>query len=128
MRILVVDDESDFVSLTVEWLTRCGHQTMGITSASELVERMEKQRSEVVPLDLILPDANGLSLISKLRSASPSTSIVVITGLADAQLAASAIQEGAADYLTKPVDFDVLKRVLDDIEQKRDEGGLADQR
>ena len=128
MRILVVDDEPDFVSLTVQWLTRHGHEAMGIAGASELTEWVVKRRSEVVLLDLILPYANGLSLISKLRSASPSTSIVVVTGLADAQLAAAAIKEGATDYLTKPVDFDVLKRVLDDIEQKRAEGGPPDHR
>ena len=128
MRILVIDDEPDFVSLTLQWLVRRGHAALGITGASELVEWVVKQRSEVVLLDLILPDANGLSLISKVRSASPSTSIVVVTGLADTRLAVAAIQEGATDYLTKPVDFDVLKRVLDDIEQRRAEGGLPNHR
>ncbi|MGE3705205.1 MAG: response regulator [Vicinamibacterales bacterium] len=87
-----------------------------VTAAARLEEalsRLEASRYDAVLLDLTLPDSAGLDTFSRVQTAAPSTPVVVLTGLADASLAETAVKVGAQDYLVKGrVDAHALSRAL----------------
>jgi len=68
---------------------------------AEALEQLRQQTFDLVLLDLVLPDSNGLQTFADLRAVAPHVAVIVITGLDDEDLAVSAMRQGAADYLMK---------------------------
>ena len=118
MRILVVDDESDFVSTLVGWLALKGHEAFGITGSTDLASWVVRQKTDVVFLDVFLRDGNGLSLIPKVHAASPATAVILISGKNDPSTAAAALKAGAREFFAKPLDFAVLDQALEKIQAR----------
>ncbi len=71
----------------------------------------------VVISDLVLPDATGLALLERLRAGNPTRTVLLITAYGTIDVAVQAIKGGAADFLTKPLDYVALKRMLDDVDR-----------
>jgi DNA-binding response OmpR family regulator len=116
IKILVIDDEVDLAMVMVEWLSRRGYEAFGISRGSEIKDWVQSHQVDVILLDLMMPDANGLSLISQLRAWKPQTKVIIISAIDDPKIAASAVREGASFYLAKPVDFAELERILGELE------------
>jgi PAS domain S-box-containing protein len=90
-------------SLRLDWV-----ETLGAA-----VERLRDRTFDAVLLDLSLPDAHGLETLARIRLEAPSIAIVVLTGFDDAATAATALREGAQDYLVKgKVDGELLIRAI----------------
>jgi DNA-binding NtrC family response regulator len=105
--------------MLVEWLSKMGHEAIGITGGKDAAHWVTNHKCDVVLLDLKLPDANGLSLIAPIRQASPTTKVIVITGIEGPALAVNAVKEGASHYLTKPIDFAALAQALRELSRSR---------
>ena len=120
IRILVVDDEAELTQILVEWLSKKGHEAVGLTAGSSVRDWVTQNDVDVVLLDLLMPDANGLSLISRIRQLKPETKIIIVSAIDDPKIAASAIREGASSYLAKPIDFEILQRVLLPVAERSD--------
>ena len=71
MKILIVDDETELNALLVRWLKQRGHEASGLTGGADLLAWVSRRKYDAVILDLLLPDANGLSLIPLLRKPHP---------------------------------------------------------
>jgi DNA-binding NtrC family response regulator len=110
--VLVVDDEPELTQILVQFLDRQGYDAFGITGGAHVVQWTLNHHCDVVILDLFLRDAKGLSLIAPIRKASPKTRVIVMSGMHDSDLEASALREGASRYFRKPVDFDALSQAL----------------
>lgn len=110
--ILLADDEPAFQRLTASWLRAQGHEVMTVGDGDAARAAFEKQRPDVVLLDLAMPPHHdpkgGIALICAFAPAP----VVVMTGHADQALAMQAIEAGAWDFLAKPVDPDLLKIVV----------------
>jgi len=113
---LVIDDEVDLAMVMVEWLSRRGHEAFRISRGNEIKGWVQSHHVDVILLDLMMPDANGLSLISQLRAWKPQTMVIIISAIDDPKIAAAAVREGASFYLAKPVDFSELERILAELE------------
>jgi|GEM_PF-187746 len=101
--VLIVEDDQDFalgLSLMLKQHTFCAEAA---STLGEALRRLETQRFDVILLDLSLPDASGIRVISSIREQQPDSGILVLTGHNDAQLAVQALRLGAKDYLTKPI-------------------------
>jgi len=111
-RILVVDDEPAFVRLCSGWLNGLGFQVIQAGDAQQAKAQFEQHPCELVLLDLALPPSNqpeeGLALIPSFAQ----TPVIVLTGHADRELALTAVERGAWDFLSKPVDPDFLRVVV----------------
>jgi DNA-binding NtrC family response regulator len=109
-RALIVDDDPEIAAVLTELVEREG---FAVTSASTLARAREEIAAlvpDIVLVDIHLPDGSGLELLDAQGPASPE--VVLITGQASVETAVDALRRGAADYLTKPVDFPRLKMVL----------------
>jgi DNA-binding NtrC family response regulator len=111
---LLVDDNAG----TLEALSQLVRSEGFTVAAASTIEgaRLElgKQRSDVVVIDLKLPDGNGMTLLDTLDQAAP-PAVLLITGHASIDTAVEALRRGVTDYLTKPLDVSRLRRILGDI-------------
>lgn len=112
MRILVIDDESEFRAMLSEWLVRQGHDVRGAAGGPETMEVLARTTFDVVLLDLVMPKVNGLTLISRIRQDFPLTHVIVISGVANIRVAVETARAGAQACFEKPIDFPALQNEL----------------
>ena len=115
MKILIIEDEPEIISLLTQWLSERGHEPVGITGGADAESWVQKQGFELVLLDIKLPDSNGLELISSIAKAG--AKVVVMSGLPRETWMGQAMWNGASDCLTKPLDLKHLERILERFEQ-----------
>ncbi|MBI5248184.1 MAG: sigma-54-dependent Fis family transcriptional regulator [Desulfomonile tiedjei] len=106
--ILIVDDDAQVVR-HLEYLLRAeGYQVAGAHNAAEVRRTIRVFFPDVVLLDLKLPDADGLTLMTEIREIHPSARYLIMTAYGSIRSAVEATRLGASDYMTKPVDMDEL--------------------
>jgi serine phosphatase RsbU (regulator of sigma subunit) len=102
--VLLVEDNPGDARLIEIQLAEAGGGRFALTRAEELagaLKRLDGRCFEVVLLDLMLPDSQGLDTFRAVAAAAPEVPVVVLTGLTDETLGVHAVQEGAQDYLVK---------------------------
>ena len=112
MRTLIVDDEPGVRSLAGKILQRAGSVCEMAGTAEEALERLTRERFDIVLLDIRLPGMDGLTLARRIQQRDPDIALVMITGTADTQSVIAAMQAGAADYVVKPFGADALVRAF----------------
>jgi DNA-binding response OmpR family regulator len=122
--ILAIDDEKSIRDFYATGLKLLGFNSVCAESAGKAKEILASQKPDLMLIDVMMPDQDGISLTKELHS-DPKTSgipIIIISGLADAGTLNDALLFGAADYLVKPVDLDALelkiKRVFEAAEHR----------
>lgn len=106
--VLLVDDDADVLASLGRFFERREWQVSRASDAAMAVEQYERERPDVVVLDLHLPDMSGLQAIELLRSRDPHVAIIMLTGHANIETAVKAMQLGAENFLTKPIDLQHL--------------------
>lgn len=106
--ILIIDDDPAVRSAVAAFLKEFGFDVHMASTLAGARESISTRSYEAVIIDQLLPDGSGIDLIRELRAISSDMAIVVITGAADVPLAVKAMQEGADNFLPKPVNFDGL--------------------
>jgi DNA-binding NtrC family response regulator len=101
---LLVDDDADTLASLEELIAREGFTVATASSLNAAREQMILQRPDVVLLDLVLPDGDGMDLFQDVESRA-TTEVVMITGHASIETSIEALRLGAADYLIKPVNI-----------------------
>jgi len=115
-KVLVVDDDQDFVSAVEELLVRRGYEVETALSGKEALDKLGKEPLICTALtDLVMPLMDGFSLLEKLKELSPELNVIMITGHGTVPRAVEAMKQGAMDFITKPFDKDVLLKKLDII-------------
>ena len=114
-KVLVVDDHADTVTMVRVWLASEGHIASGLTDLAQLDSVLKKQTVDVLLIDLLFSGIDATREIARIRSAFPDLQIIVMSGTADLQLTRRAIDAGADRYLTKPIDWDVLRTFLQNV-------------
>jgi two-component system response regulator HydG len=113
LRVLVIDDEELHAEAVAESLARVGYECVIATSGQAGADKIEKEDFDVILSDLRMEDVDGLTLLRKAKHELPDAEVVLITGHGDVKTAVEAIKEGAANYLTKPVDMGELRAIVD---------------
>lgn len=107
-RVLLVDDEKDFVDCMTKRLQRRGLDCRCVYSGNEAMEIIKEKEFDVVVLDMMLPDTNGNEVLRSIKLVSPDTAVIMLTGHACAAAGCDSMQHGAVDYLLKPVELESL--------------------
>ena len=126
--LLAEDDDSMRAVLTME-LKRLGHEVTAVPGGQEAIEAMRSQNFDLVITDLLMEKVDGFKVLDCARRQLPESQIIVITGHGSIDSAVRAMKSGAFDYLTKPIEPEVLsltlnkalerKRLLGEIDQLR---------
>jgi two-component system NtrC family response regulator len=111
-RILIADDEAPQRELIAGFLRNLGYAIAVAADGVEAVERVREGGIDLVLLDQRMPRLGGPDAIRALRDAHPDLDIVVVTAYGGVEQAVEALQLGAIDYLTKPLDLDRLEIVV----------------
>ena len=106
--VLVVDDDRTVRETLADFFDTLGYSARTAASASEGRQAAAAHAPDVVLVDLRLPDASGLMLLEALRADDPELGVIMLTGHADVPTAVRAMQQGALDFLEKPVDLEAL--------------------
>lgn len=111
--VLIVDDEPDIRELVEITLTRMGLRTNAAATLAEARKRLASQSFDVCITDMRLPDGSGISLVSEIQQRWPQTPVAVITAYGNAEAAVESLKAGAFDFVSKPVDVAVLRKLVD---------------
>src|SRR6185436_8058952 len=116
---LIVDDDIDALAGLEQLVAREGFTTATAANLKQAREQMALQRPDVVLLDLILPDGDGIDLFQDVESRA-TTEVVLITGHASIETSIEALRLGAADYLIKPVNVKQINATLSRVARPTD--------
>ena len=121
-RIIVVDDEKDFLDSVRRGLIMSGYKDLTLTPdplhAVALLESGEC--FDVAILDITMPDMDGMELLQKFQTLSPATECIMVTAINEVRVAVECMQKGACDYLVKPIlREDLILRLQRALEKRR---------
>lgn len=111
-RLLVVDDEAAQMKALCETLEMEGYVTMGYSSATQALTALRAGEFDLLLTDLMMPEMDGISLLSAARRIDASLAGVVMTGHGTIDTAVKAMQQGALDYILKPFKLNVVLPVI----------------
>ena len=118
-RVLVVDDEPDFLETIVKRLRKRKIDTMGVDSGKKALELLEREPFDVVILDIRMPGMDGIDTLREIKRKSPLMEVILLTGHASVESGVQGIQYGAFDYVMKPAEIDeLLEKVRQAYERK----------
>ena len=107
-RVILVDDEEEFVLTLAERLQMRGLKAEAFTDAEAALSVIMEKKPEVVVLDVMMPGLSGLNLLRSIKSSAPNVQVILLTGRGSTQEGIEGMRLGAFDYMMKPVDIDEL--------------------
>lgn len=111
-RLLVVDDDPVVLEALSEALTAEGLEVATAESAEAALRALSRERPDLVLSDVRMPVTDGLELLRLLKERAPSVDVVMMTAYEDMPTVVAAMQEGASDFLTKPLNLAALRSVV----------------
>jgi DNA-binding NtrC family response regulator len=117
-KIFVVDDEEASRQGLAILLTKWGYEVVQAGDGKDALTKISQFHPDVVITDLVMPGFNGLELIQLLQKELIFSPVIVLTGHGTIETAVSAIKQGAYDYLTKPLDIDRLRIMVEKALEK----------
>ncbi|MFO7895118.1 MAG: response regulator [Longimicrobiales bacterium] len=125
-RVLLVDDEEDFVAVLAERLSARGLEVDIATSGEAALEKAAEHVYDAVVLDMAMPGLDGIQTLKGLKQITPEQQVIMLTGRATVSQAVEAMKAGALDLVEKPAEMDELVSLIDDAARRR--ASLDDQR
>jgi ATP-dependent Lon protease len=113
--VLIVDDEENLLVLLDRILTKDGFEVKTATNAYQALNLLEREDFNVAILDIKMFPIDGIALLAELRKRSPSTQVIMITAYPTPDSRSQCIKNGAAMFLTKPLDLNELKSVAHNL-------------
>ena len=100
--ILIVEDEARITSFLSRVLSSCGFEVACAPGGAAAVKMLERERYDLVLLDLLLPGQDGFTVLERALELRPNQEVVVLSALSDVESKVKCFELGAADYVTKP--------------------------
>lgn len=119
-RVLVVDDETDFLETIVNRLLKRKIEAAGVPGGEAALALMKEKNFDVVLLDIKMPGGmDGIEILREIKKIQPLTEVILLTGHASVETSIEGMQSGAFDYLIKPVKFaELLEKLVAAFEKK----------
>lgn len=118
-KILIIDDEAPSREALVLLLKSADYLVKGAGTGKEAFELLSEDGFDIIITDLFLPDLDGIDILKHVKTVSPAIEVILITGHASAETAVKAMKEGASDYITKPLNIDELRIIVNKAVEKR---------
>ncbi|MBF0099414.1 MAG: response regulator [Desulfobacterales bacterium] len=111
-RILLVDDEKEFIEPLAERMRNRGMNVSTSTCAKEAIKKVQQETYDAIILDLRMPEMDGIEALSVLKEKNPDLQVILLTGHATVEQGVQAMKLGAMDFLEKPIDIKVLSEKI----------------
>lgn len=121
-KILIVDDDPDILELLRLTISKNGHEVLTSMTAKDALEIIAETGPKVAIVDIRLHNSSGLDLLNDIKRLYPSTTVIIMTGYQDMGTTIKAMQDGAFDYISKPVDTPRLLKLVERALEDRDTG------
>jgi DNA-binding NtrC family response regulator len=118
-KVLLVDDEEDFLEVMGERLASRGIDVTTSISAEDALQQIETDIFDAVILDLQMPGMDGIDALKKIRDRHPEIQVILLTGHATVEKGVEAIKLGAMDFVEKPADLAVLSEKIKKAHKKK---------
>jgi DNA-binding NtrC family response regulator len=111
MRVLLVDDEVEFVSTLSERLNLRSFDAQTATSGEEALMKIDQSPPDLVLLDMLMPGMNGIEVLKRIKRDHPGVKVILLTGRGSWD-GIQGIREGAYDCLMKPIQIEELMQIM----------------
>ena len=118
-KVLLVDDEKDFLESMSERMRLRGMDVITSSSAKEALEVIENDVFDAIILDIQLPEMDGMAVLKKIKTKHPEAQVILLTGHASLEKGVEAIKIGASDYLEKPADMEALSKKIKEAKTEK---------
>jgi DNA-binding NtrC family response regulator len=118
-KILLVDDEKDFLEVMRERLETRGYSVATAISAAEALQKIKTDFFDAVILDLQMPGMDGLEALQQMKAKRPELQVILLTGHASVEKGVEAIKLGAMDFVEKPADLDALGQKIEKAKEQK---------
>ena len=118
-KVLLVDDEEDFLSTLAERLETRGLKVNTVTSGEQAVARAGEEGFDLIVLDLAMPGMDGLETLNRIKAKQPDAEIIILSGQGSIRTSIEAMKLGAEDFMEKPVNINELLDKISEAKDKR---------
>jgi DNA-binding NtrC family response regulator len=118
-KVLLVDDEEDFLTTLSERLEVRGLKVSTVTRGEDAVAKVQTETFDLIVLDLSMPGIDGLETLKRIKAKQPDAEIIILSGRGSIKTSIEAMKLGADDFLEKPVDMNNLLDKISDAKDKR---------
>ncbi len=116
--VLVVDDDAQLQTVFKQFLKKAGFGRIVVGTGAEAISCVERQRFDLVFLDLQLPDISGDEVYRRIKEMQPDLPVVIITGYPDSEMMSRILRNGAVMMIQKPIDFSQLNSTVKQLGHK----------
>ncbi len=118
-KILLVDDEEEFLTVMAERMSARGMEVTTADSALEALKRVETETFDAIILDLQMPAIDGLETLKAIKRKRPELQVILLTGHATVEKGIAAMKLGAMDFVEKPADLAELTAKIKNAQARR---------
>ncbi len=118
-KVLLVDDEEDFLEIMAERMRARDMIVETCTSAEEAFKKIASENFDAIILDFMMPGVDGMRALKEIKAKSPESQIILLTGHATIEKSVEAMKAGATDFLEKPADLKALEQKIKDASARR---------
>jgi DNA-binding NtrC family response regulator len=118
-KVLLVDDEQDFLDTLSERMRDRGMNVSTTTSADDALKKVDTEPYDAIVLDLMMPEMDGLELLKAIKKKKPELQVILLTGHARLDKGIEAMKLGAVDFLEKPADLKLLTQKIKEAQAQK---------
>ena len=118
-KVLLVDDEQDFLETLSSRLEMRGLKVSAVTSGEQAIAEAREQEYDAIVVDLSMPGIDGLETLKRIKADNPNAEIIMLTGHGSVASGVEAMKLGAGDFLQKPVELSELMSKIGEAKGKR---------
>ncbi len=115
-KILIVDDDRDIVKIITTMLEGREWDITVAYNGMEALENVTANHPEIILLDIMMPEMNGIEVLKKIRKIDPEARIIMITAFGDVESYLDSMELGAYEYINKPFETDELLGMIEKVE------------
>lgn len=112
IRVLIVDDEPQVGEFLSDFLKIKDYEVFYSDNGMDALTFVKRARPHIILLDVKMKEMDGLEALLRIRKLDPKAGVIMITAMQDEDIGREALKRGAADYITKPIDFEYLETSL----------------
>ncbi len=118
-KVLLIDDEQDFIETLAERMRARGMDVSATTSPKDALKKAETESYDAIILDLMMPEMDGLETLRILKEKNPDLQVILLTGQATVEKGVEAMKLGAMDLMEKPADLKALTEKIRKAQAKK---------